>query len=76
MHGESTYPLCSTEEKPLSDSQELLFECTQLTDTSSEISEQGLKYIDIFSQNSEKQAKMTIILETKYKRRRLLLASS
>ena len=76
MQKESTCPLCSTEEKTSSDSQEHLLECTKLTDNSSEISEQGLKYSDIFSQNSEKQAKMTIILENKYKRRKLLLASS
>ena len=55
-----------------SDTQEHLLTCTMLN-SSSEISETGLMYRDIYGTDINKQAKMTILIESKYRKRNKLL---
>ena len=73
MQRENSCPFCSTEENPVSDSQEHLLECEYLKSTDSELCHLDGKYDDIFSENQVKQANMTILLESKYNARKKIL---
>ena len=73
MQNDKSCPLCSTVENKLSDNQEHLLECIILNSGSSDIREQEMSYSDIFSENQDKQAKVTLVLETKYNQRKRLL---
>ena len=73
MQNDKSCPLCSTVENKLNDNQEHLLECIILNSASSDIREQEMSYSDIFSENQDKQAKITLILETKYNQRKRLL---
>ena len=73
-HKDTFCPLCSkagqTGER-FRDTQEHLLTCT-LLHVVSEISETGLEYRDIYGTDLAKQAKMTILLESKYRKRKQL----
>ena len=73
MKNDKSCPLCSTAENKLSDTQEHLLECIILNSGSTDIREQEMSYSDIFSENQDKQAKITLVLETKYNQRKSLL---
>ena len=65
--------LHSTVENKVSDTQEHLLECIILNSGSTYIREQEMSYSDIFSENQDKQAKITAVLGTKYNLRKSIL---
>ena len=73
MQSDKSCPLCSTDDRQPSDNQEHLLECSILNSSCFDITEQDSSYSDIFSDNQEKQAKITLLLETRYNQRKRLL---
>ena len=71
MYKDDYCPLCSGSNinvPQFIDTQEHLLTCDKLS-TESEVIETGSTYTDIFSKDVEKQAKLTLLLSTKYNRR-------
>ena len=71
MQKEEFCPLCEKPGQKILDNQEHLLECKILS-TASELTEQQLCYNDIYSDDLSKQEKITIVLEAKYKMRKML----
>ena len=73
MQYEQFCPLCTSEGKKVLDTQEHLLFCKQLISTCTDIIESQIKYEDIFSEDLEKQATASIILENRLTMRKKLL---
>ena len=71
MYDDEFCPLCSTKSsvERFRDNQEHLLSCKMLCNTT-DIRNIGVCYSDIFGQDQELQAKVTILLENKYKQRK------
>ena len=71
MQKEEFCPLCEKTGQKHLDNQEHLLECKML-DTVTDLTEQQLSYNDMYSDDLTKQDKITIVLESKYKLRKIL----
>ena len=72
LQNDKSCPLCSTEVNKFSDSQEHLLQCMGLNSGSTDLIEKDSSYDDIFSENQSKQAKITLLLETKYNQEKII----
>ena len=70
MQYEQFCPLCTSEGEKVLDTQEHLLFCKQLNSNCTDIIESQIKYEDIFSEDLEKQATTSIILENRFTMRK------
>ena len=73
MQYEQLCPLCTSEVEKAQDTQEHLLNCKILNMNCTEIIQSQIKYEDLFSDNLNKQAKISIILENRFDMRKKLL---
>ena len=71
MQKDDYCPLCANNGQKELDNQQHLFQCKMLCSLA-EIKDKKMWYDDIFSNDLCSQAKVTILLESKYKQRKLL----
>ena len=73
MQNEQFCPVCSSEVEKVLDTQEHLLDCKTLNRNCTEIIQSAIRYEDIFSENQNKQAEVTLILESRFLLRKKLL---
>ena len=73
MQNEKFCPLCTTELEKVLDTQEHLLDCKIINLNCTEIIQSDIKYEELFSDNVNKQAEVSLILESRFLLRKKLL---
>ena len=73
MYSDRICQLCMNNNNKQTDDQEHLLSCIKLNENNKDIIQSEAKYEDIFSHNLNKQAKMSCLIESRYKLRKSLI---
>ena len=74
MQNEKFCPLCITELEKVLDTQEHLLDCKIINLNCTEIIQSDIKYEELFSDNVNKQAEVSLILENRFAIRKKLIS--
>ena len=74
MQNEKFCPLCTTELEKVLDTQEHLLDCKIINLNCTEIIQSDIKYEEVFSDNLNKQAEVSLILENRFAMRKKLIS--
>ena len=74
MQNEKFCPLCTTELEKVLDTQEHLLDCKIINLNCTEIIQSDIKYEELFSDNVNKQAEVSLILENRFAMRKKLIS--
>ena len=74
MQNEKFCPLCTTELEKVLDTQEHLLDCKIINLNCTDIIQSDIKYEELFSDNVNKQAEVSLILENRFAMRKKLIS--